>query len=93
MPLRSLAVLLYLGIFQTGLAFTLHVSFSGRLASSQTGLLVLLEGILGPLWVWLFLGAVPALLTLVGGTIIIAALVVHTLVYTRVDDETIGSTV
>jgi len=92
-PLRSLAVLLYLGIFQTGMAFTLHVSFSGRLASSQTGLLVLLEGILGSLWVWIFLGEVPAALTLLGGMIIVAALVVHTLVYSRVDDETIGITV
>lgn len=80
-PPRELLVFAYLGLFQTGLAFTLHASFSGKLPASQTGILVLLESILGPIWVWIFLGEKPPLLTLLGGFIIIAALVAHTLIY------------
>ena len=80
---RDLLILAYLGVFQTGIAFMLHASFSGKLPASQTGLIVLLEAVLGPLWVWVFLSEAPAPLTFVGGAIIIAALVVHTLVYSR----------
>lgn len=80
-PPRELLVFAYLGLFQTGLAFTLHASFSGKLPASQTGIIVLLESILGPIWVWVFLGEKPPLLTLLGGCIIIATLIVHTLIY------------
>mgnify|MGYP006273430995 CR=1 FL=1 len=80
---RSLLILAYLGVFQTGIAFALHATFSGRLPSSQTGLLVLLEAILGPIWVWVFLAEAPAALTLIGGTMILSALIAHTLIYAR----------
>ncbi len=80
-PPRELLIFAYLGLFQTGLAFTLHANYSGRLPASQTGILVLLESILGPLWVWVFLGEKPPSLTLLGGLIIITTLVIHTLLY------------
>jgi hypothetical protein len=34
--------------------------------------------VLGPVWVWLFVGETPAAAALMGGTIILTALVVHT---------------
>ena len=42
------------------------------------GLITLLEVVLGPVWVWLVLDERPATLTLVGGTIVIAAIVLQT---------------
>lgn len=81
--LSSLLILAYLGFFQTGIAFFLFVTWSGKLTSSVTGLIVLLEAVLGPLWAWLLLQERPADLTLLGGTIIIAALVIHTLLFYR----------
>lgn len=79
----DLLILAYLGVFQTGIAFMLHATFSGHLPSATTGLLVLLEAVLGPLWVWWFLGEAPSSLTLAGGAIILSTLVVHTLLYYR----------
>ena len=38
----------------------------------------MLESVLGPVWVWLALGETPAPAALVGGAIILVALVVHT---------------
>lgn len=78
---KSLMVLAYLGIFQVGVAFILFVNWSGKIETSQTGLLVILEAVLGPLWVWLFLSERPPQLTLLGGAIIVIALVAHTLWY------------
>ena len=79
----DLLILAYLGVFQTGIAFMLHASFSGQLPSATTGLLVLLEAVLGPVWVWWFLGEAPNSLTLAGGGIILSTLVIHTLLYYR----------
>ena len=42
------------------------------------GLITLLEVVLGPLWVWLALDKHPSTLTLVGGAIVIAAIVMQT---------------
>lgn len=81
--LYTLAVLAYLGIFQIGVGYILFVTWSGKLSSSQTGLIVILEAVLGPIWPWLFLGERPFPLTFVGGGIIIVALVGHTLLYYR----------
>ena len=42
------------------------------------GLITLLEVVLGPLWVWLALDERPSTLTLVGGAIVIVAIVIQT---------------
>lgn len=81
--LRALLIFLYLGFVQLGAGFVLFVTWSGKLPTSETGLIVILEAILGPLWVWLFLGEVPHVFTFTGGAVIIGALIAHTLLYYR----------
>lgn len=78
---RSLLIFMYLGIVQLGGGFILFVSWSGELPTAETGLIVILEAILGPLWVWLFLGEIPNVFTFAGGGVIIGLLITHTLVY------------
>lgn len=48
------------------------------LAAPEVGLLLLLETVLGPLWVWLVIGETPSPLGIVGGAIIISTLIVNT---------------
>ena len=45
----------------------------------EVGLLLLLETVLGPLWVWLALAEAPGPRSLVGGAIVVGALLVNTL--------------
>jgi drug/metabolite transporter (DMT)-like permease len=42
------------------------------------GLLLLLESILGPLWVWLVFAEQPGVHTLVGGAIVLSTLALNT---------------
>ena len=42
--------------------------------AAQVGLLALVEPILAPVWVWLGVGEVPALATILGGSIIFLAI-------------------
>ena len=46
--------------------------------AAQVGLITLLEVVLGPLWVWLALDERPTTFTLLGGTIVIVAIVFQT---------------
>ena len=69
-------------IFLTG-AIVLPVSFyclslaSRHTAAANVSLLLLLETVLGPLWVWLAIGEVPTPMMLGGGAIVVGALAVY----------------
>ena len=67
-----------LGIGQIGLGFALLTVGARLIPAAQVGLITLLEVVLGPVWVWLLLDERPTTLTLVGGTIVIAAIVIQT---------------
>ena len=67
-----------LGIGQIGLGFALLTVGARLIPAAQVGLITLLEVVLGPLWVWLALDERPSTLTLVGGTIVIVAILIQT---------------
>ena len=71
---RDLIISLYLGVFQVGAGFTLVVLGARYVPSAQVGLLALVEPVLAPIWVWMGVGEVPSLATVVGGTIIFLAI-------------------
>ena len=67
-----------LGIGQIGVGFALLTVGARLIPAAQVGLITLLEVVLGPVWVWLALNERPTTLTLVGGAIVIVAIVVQT---------------
>jgi len=67
-----------LGIGQIGLGFALLTVGARLIPAAQVGLITLLEVVLGPIWVWLALDERPSTLTLVGGAIVIVAIVIQT---------------
>ena len=69
--------LMALGIGQIGLGFALLTVGARLIPAAQVGLITLLEIVLGPLWVWLALDERPSTLTLVGGAIVLGAVVLQ----------------
>ena len=62
------------GALLTGVG-TLVLLFATRyVTGAEATFLMMLEFILGPIWVWLFIGETPRVTTLVGGTVVLAAL-------------------
>jgi drug/metabolite transporter (DMT)-like permease len=53
------------------------------LAASEVAVLMLLETVIGPFWVWLVLAEEPGIRSLIGGAIIITALFLHGIVRLR----------
>lgn len=65
-----------LGLFLTPIAFTLVTVGPRYIGAAEVSLLMLLETALGPLWVWMAMGEVPAPTALIGGVVIVGAIVV-----------------
>jgi len=74
---KDLGLLATLGIFQIGLGFVLLTVGARLIPAGEVALITLLEVVLGPLWVWLFLSEQPATVTLVGGAIVLVAVLVE----------------
>lgn len=74
----DIALLLMLGVVQMTLGLTFFFAALRLLPAAQVTLIALLEPVLGPIWVWLLMGEEPPATTLLGGAIILAALVVNT---------------
>lgn len=66
-----------LGVGQIGLGLALLTYGSRMIPPAEVALISLLEVVLGPLWVWLAYSERPAALTLVGGAIVTAAVLVQ----------------
>ena len=64
-----------LGVPQLALGFICITIGSRTTASATVGLLMLMETLCGPLWVWLFLNEIPPLSVFIGGAIIILAII------------------
>jgi drug/metabolite transporter (DMT)-like permease len=64
------------GIFQMGLALILFATGVRLIPSADAGLISLLESALGPALVWVAFGEYPETNTLVGGTVVIIAVIV-----------------
>lgn len=71
----DLVRLVILGVFQMGLGQLCFVIGARLIAASETALLTLLEVVLGPVWVWLFYRENPGLATLIGGAVVLGAVV------------------
>ncbi len=77
--MRDFTLLLTLGCGILPLSFTLMTLGPRYLPAPEVGLILLLETVLGPVWVWLGLGEVPGLATVIGGIAVISALAIHLL--------------
>ena len=71
---RDAGISMGMGVFQVGAGLVLYTLGSRSLPAAELALLSLAEVLLGPLWVWLFLGETAGVNTLIGGVILLAAI-------------------
>ena len=77
---RDLALLAFFGAGQFGVGFLLFMAGARLIPAAESSLIGMLEVVLGPLWVWLVLNERPGAASLVGGALILAALLANTIV-------------
>jgi drug/metabolite transporter (DMT)-like permease len=74
----QLGYTLAMGLIVVPISFALITVGPRYLPAPEVGLLMLLETVLGPIWVWLAIGEYPGDLALVGGALVVATLAGHT---------------
>ena len=80
----DLGAIIFLGVVQIGLAYTLFTRGVGRgVRTLDASLVGFVEPLSNPVWVYLFLGERPSNWAMLGGTIIIAAVLAHTIAHAR----------
>ena len=75
----DLGLSLFMGAFTIGLGIACVTVAANSLPPSEVSILVLLESVLGPVWVWLFLNETTTANVLIGGAIVLGAVVLQTL--------------
>jgi len=73
------AILAALGIGQMGVGLALLTIGARLIPPAEVALISLIEIVLGPLWVWLAYDERPTTATLVGGLVVVAAVLIQTL--------------
>lgn len=71
---RDGGIAMGMGVFQVGAGLILYTLGSRSLPAAELALLSLAEVLLGPFWVWLFLGETATVNTLIGGLVLLAAI-------------------
>lgn len=72
---NGLIGLLLLGVFQLGIAYVLFTLATRYVSAIEIVLIPVIEPILNPIWVALTVGETPTLLSLIGGLVVLAAVV------------------
>lgn len=80
---KSAAEIVFLGIFQIGVAYVLFERALRSLRAIEVGLIAMVEPVACPFWAFLFLGERPAGLALAGGALIVVTLATHTVAASR----------
>lgn len=83
LPPADIPYVCILGFLVIPVAFTCFVTAPRYIPAPEISLIVLMEMVLGPYWVWLGLGERPTNNALLGGGIVLGTLVVHSVVSLR----------
>jgi len=84
----DMGYLILLGAIILPSAFGLITIGPRYIPAAEVSLIMLLESILGPLWVWMVLGEEPESATLIGGGLVIITLILHSIIGYRQPKQT-----
>lgn len=70
----NIGMILFMGVFQLGLAYILYAIAIPYVPALEATIITVLEPILNPVWVMLFYGEKPSILTVLGGAIVLLAI-------------------
>lgn len=74
LSINDAGIALGLGVFQVGMGLAVYTIGSKVVPAAELALLSMTEVLLGPFWVWLFLGEKTSTYTLAGGLILLLAI-------------------
>lgn len=76
---KTLVIVMVMGLLITPISRVLLGVGAKYIRASEVSLLMLIETVMAPIWVWIFLNEVPSIYTFIGGSVIIVTLIVNSL--------------
>jgi len=68
---HDFAIILFMGAFTIGLGIALVTWGTGFVPAAEVSLLLLIESLLGPIWVWVFLDEAMTVTEIIGGSLVL----------------------
>ena len=76
---KTLTVVMIMGLLISPISRVLLGTGAKYIRASEVSLLMIIETIMAPIWVWIFLNEVPSSYTFIGGSIIIVTLIINSI--------------
>ena len=76
---KTLLIIMAMGLIISPFSRVLIGNGAIYISASEVSLLMIIETIMAPIWVWVFLNEIPTIYTFIGGSVIVATLVVNSL--------------
>lgn len=76
---KTLAVVMIMGLLISPISRVFLGNGAKYISASEVSLLMIIETIMAPVWVWIFLNEVPSSYTFIGGSVIIGTLIANSL--------------
>jgi len=83
------AVIFAMGVFQLGIPYILYGLAIRKCSPLACSLISAVEPLLNPVWVFLYIGEVPSLFALIGGAIVISAVVAWSIWSSKAESNTL----
>lgn len=80
---EGMAALAFLGVFQLGFSYLIYSRAIRHVPALEAIIVPIIEPVLNPVWVFLFMGEAPGPWAVAGGTIVIAAVAVYSVLESR----------
>jgi DME family drug/metabolite transporter len=74
LPRNDIVISMSMGVFQVGMGLVIYTIGSRVVPAAELALLSMTEVLLGPLWVWIFIGETVSFYTLLGGAVLMLAI-------------------
>lgn len=78
--LRSIIILVIMGVFQLGVPYIFYVNSMKELSALEAILITVIEPLLNPVWAFIFIKENPGIYAVIGGIIVICAIVFRNIV-------------
>lgn len=82
---QNMLLIAGLGIFQLGIPYILYALALKHISALESILIMFLEPILNPIWVFIIVGERPSLLALIGGIIVIVTVALRSIYISRLE--------
>ena len=74
LPRNDVVISVSMGVFQVGMGLVIYTIGSRVVPAAELALLSMTEVLLGPVWVWIFIGETTSFYTLLGGAVLMLAI-------------------